>query len=753
MTKEKSLNEILSLKEKIKVLQIEEVRIKNEHNKLSILVDEYKKRFGDLKLSAHSELGVVAIEDDDANVFHHLMNLNGGNNFNKEQTSAIRFDMRKHLRIIAGAGSGKTQTICAKVAYLVLKEKVNERSIVMCTFTAKAKQEMQERVTEFLGGNSQIKVLTFHGWFQKEYKSLIKEYPNLEKYGIAGEIPKNLEENNHDKILRNLIKQFNLYNFDKHEDKSINERLSYWKNMGYSDDDIVNFIAKHFDDKGILENQQLSIVFLNMLKELERIKRKERVINFDDMLVNLKCVLENDTKSLKIIQKKYKYIFIDEFQDINPLQKQIIELICPPDSPNNTTKLIIVGDDDQSIYNFRGAEPRYIKEFDRQYVQTSIELMTNYRSIAPVVHIGNRLITNNQHDRIKKSMVAHKVNQGDCYAKVFQDEQQEANWIAKQVLKLSTDEKQFQDQVGKPNFTKTIVLYPNKNQLKSMIIALQENRIPFVTKADDDLLGIFGINFFKQSFNLLMDIINEETVELKKVFYKRLIQNICSYYYIPFATSAEIISDENNYSPEKLTDFICNKKKVSNKERSDIKSIFQGINEFTKTEELDIKAFVTFLVKTPKVKKELIGEEKDWLIKEIRNVTTLKEIIINYKAADKLKKEMTNKLREYDNNNYNAVYLLTIHLSKGLGYKNVFVKGIYKNSLPDHRAVEKNSIEIQPLIEQASPPTTIEEQRRLMYVALTRAKENLYVTYPRTVNGKPTIVSQFIKEFNIEVIE
>lgn len=754
---EKLLNQVSELEKKIEKLLEDQISNKEEQKSLNLIVREYKSRFGTIKPSINLDSGIVGITDEDANVFHHLVSLNGGNEFNKDQVNAIRFDMKTHLRIIAGAGSGKTQTICAKAAYLVLKEKVRQRSIVMCTFSAKAKQEMEERVTEFLGGNSQIGVLTFHGWFQKEYNSLIQKYPHLESYGIAGEVPKkNSEEENHEQILNRLIKQFSLYNFDKYEDKNIKDRISYWRNMGYTDSDIISFIERHFDDKEILKGRQLSVVFSEMLSELEKIKRETRVINFDDMLFNLKCVLENDSNALKMMQSKYKYIFIDEFQDINPLQKQVIELICPPDSKGsaaNSTKLIIVGDDDQSIYFFRGAEPRYIKEFDTQYNQTSIELMTNYRSIAPVVHVGNTLITNNQHDRIQKSMVPHKNNKGDCYVKVFHDEQQEASWIAKQVLKLAVAEKPFQDQIGKPNFTETIMLYPNKNQLKSMIIALQENRIPFVTKADDDLLGVFGINFFKQTFNQMMDIINAETRELEMEFYKKFIINICSYYYISFAKSTSFVSSNANCYPDKIAEFICSSNKyIKQSEATPIKKAFEGIKKLMTTNDLDIKSFVAWLVKTPKVKKDLIDEEKDWLLKEIGIVNTLQELINKYKIAVKLKEDMSDRLREYNNNNYNALCLLTIHSSKGLGYKNVFVKGIYKNSLPDYRAVEKNTVDLQPLIEQASPPTTMEEQRRLMYVAFTRAKENLYVTYPRAVNDKPTIVSQFINESNIEVI-
>ncbi|MFM2490199.1 UvrD-helicase domain-containing protein [Enterococcus avium] len=152
-----------------------------------------------------------------------------------------------------------------------------------------------------------------------------------------------------------MIKKYRLYNFDKFEERPIVSRISYWRNMGYSDQEMVDFVAQHFDQEELLLNQKLSVVFQQFLAELELLKKKEQFINFDDMLYNLKLILENDRAARAFLQEKYRYIFIDEFQDINPLQKQIVALICPPDKiaeEKNSGKLIIVGDDDQSIYYF-----------------------------------------------------------------------------------------------------------------------------------------------------------------------------------------------------------------------------------------------------------------------------------------------------------------------------------------------------------------------------------------------------------------
>lgn len=739
-------------------LQIRELNTKlnnkkNENMYLGSILNEYKIRFGDIDDIAKTKvIEDVSPTDADANIIDQLVKSNGGNVFSKDQLKAIRFDMHNHLRIIAGAGSGKTQTICAKAAYLVLRENVKESSIMMCTFSKKAKLEMQNRVSDYLRGNSKIPVHTFHGWFLTEYNSLIKDYPHLTSIGIHGNVDEKIYEN----IVWNLIKKYNLYNFDKNGEKTILERLSYWINMGFENNDIINFVKKHFDDCNFLKNKKLSEVFMDFLLDLDKQKRVEGIITFDDMLCNLKLVLQTDSKALKDIQNKYKYIFIDEFQDINPLQKQIIELICPPDKNQksvNACKLIIVGDDDQSIYYFRGAEPKYIKEFDEEYQQTSIELMKNYRSDAPIVQAGNRLIVHNSQDRLEKSMIPNKnIMHNDCYIKGFDSEEEEADWIVSKAIELAIKEKPFQKKLNQPNYTETLILYPTKMQLRSLIRSLDTKNIPFVTKPNDDLLGIFGLSFFKQYFKLLIEISDTKDKTEKVFIYKQLVQNFCSFYYISFADSTFFTETDNSYSTENIVLFITEKKSIKEKEQESIKTFFDELMNFIKTNNLKLITFIRCLISTPKFIKELSEEERIWLEREVQSANNWKNLVDQYKKSVILKTTMEKRLKDYDENKYNALYLLTIHASKGLGKKNVFVKGVYNNSLPDYRAQKKSSFDIVSLVEQASPPTTIEEQRRLMYVAITRAKENLYITYPKVVNNKPTVMSPFIKESNIKII-
>jgi DNA helicase-2/ATP-dependent DNA helicase PcrA len=168
---------------------------------------------------------------------------------------------------------------------------------------------------------------------------------------------------------------------------------------------------------------------------------------------------------------------------------------------------------------------------------------------------------------------------------------------------------------------------------------------------------------------------------------------------------------------------------------------------------LELAELAEALLATPKFKKELSDEESDWLRKELTAAKDWPGLLEAYQQASEQNQSMKKRLQDYDQEKLNAVYLLSIHASKGLGKKTVFIKGVYQDALPNHHTVEKAECDLQRAKEEAAPPTTMEEQRRLMYVALTRAKENLYVTYPKTVNNKTVTASPFLKEAGLPLKE
>lgn len=689
----------------------------------------------------------------DQDTLQQLVAQNGGHPFSEDQLAAIRFPMQTHLRIIAGAGSGKTQTICAKAAYLVLENSVDPKTIMMCTFSRKAKLEMEARVNHYLGGYARISVQTFHGWFNAEYNELIRQFPAAKQWGIIGTI----DEEHYYQTVNQLIKKYRLYNFDKFEERPIVSRISYWRNMGYSDQEMVDFVAQHFDQEELLLNQKLSVVFQQFLAELELLKKKEQFINFDDMLYNLKLILENDEVARNSLQEKYRYIFIDEFQDINPLQKQIVALICPPDKSGeekNSGKLIIVGDDDQSIYYFRGAEPSYIKAFEQEYQQTSLKLMTNYRSEAPIVEAGNRLIQHNAHDRLEKTMTASNTTAThDCYAIGFSDDEEEAAWIGRKIQELA---KNTPLKDGSPDYRETMVLYPTRVQLRSLLKQLKKQKIPFVTPTNDDLLGIFGLPLFKTLFQQLDMLAAATTIQQKNEALKKIIQQYAFYHFIKFGASAtfsEELFNQNKFKINDLVAFLVSERKLSQAAQNQAKQFFKQIYLFYQGKQLELAPLSAALLATPKFKKELSEEEAGWLNKELTAAGDWPGLLAAYQQASEQNQGMKKRLNDYDQDKLNAVYLLSIHASKGLGKKNIFIKGVYQDALPNHHTVKKAECDLKKAKEEAAPPTTIEEQRRLMYVAITRAKENLYVTYPKTVNNKATEPSPFLKEAGLPLKE
>lgn len=689
----------------------------------------------------------------DSTTLQQLITKNGGHPFSPEQMAAIRFPMNTHLRIIAGAGSGKTQTICAKAAYLVLEKAIEPKAIMMCTFSRKAKLEMEARVNQYLAGQARLKVQTFHSWFHAEYNELVRQQPGLKQWGIEGVI----DEEQYFQTINHLVKKYRLYNFDKFEERTIASRISYWRNLGYSDQEMVRFVAKYFDEKELLPNQKLSVVFQQFLAELGQTKKVQQFITFDDMLFNLKLILENDAVARQTLQAKYKYIFIDEFQDINPLQKQIVALISPPDQENpqkTSCKLIIVGDDDQSIYYFRGAEPRYIKEFEQEYRQTSLKLMTNYRSDQPIVEVGNRLIHYNAHDRLEKTMIANKrTTQHDCYSIGFLDDEVEAEWIGKKIKELA-QKTPLAD--GTADYRDTMVLYPTRVQLRSLLKQLTQQKIPFVTPSNDDLLGVFGLPLFKTLFQQFQLLDSATLLQEKNEALKKIIQQYAFFHYIKFGTSAkfsEELFSKNKFKINDLVAFLVEERKLTVAAQTQAKQFFKQIYRFYQNKQLNLVELAETLVATPKFKKDLSEEELDWLCKELSAAEDWAGLSAAYQQASQQNQGMKQRLNDYDQEKLNAVYLLSIHASKGLGKKNIFIKGVYQGALPNHHTVKKADCDLQKAKEEAAPPTTLEEQRRLMYVAITRAKENLYVTFPKSVNNKMTELSPFLTEAGLPIKE
>ncbi|MDM5338492.1 ATP-dependent helicase [Fictibacillus enclensis] len=736
-----AIKNINNLNDTIAMAELEIKAQNKEIQEKEKLITAYNKFYGDvIDLDRKGNKGLSEL-DQDKSFFDFLKPKNDNNHFNDDQVEAIRYNMKKNLRIIAGAGSGKTQTICAKAAYLIMMENVKQDKIAMFTFTNKAASEMQTRVNEFLDEEeSKVVVGTFNGIFASLYNEVKRKFPYVERIGIEGE-DVNDGQRKYNRLLNGLIRKYGLKPLNEGE-KPLKEKIGYWTNMGFTSDEMTKFVKKHFDDLEPNSDNPLSLRFSNMMTEFNEQRKTERIMIFDDQIVNLLKVLQQDDAAREYLQQRFDYIFIDEFQDTNPLQMDIIKLLCPPDK-KDAAKLIIVGDDDQSIYYFRGAEPKFIKEFAKNYSTHTLTLMTNYRSIESIVKAGNRIITHNAKERIKKSMTPFHYKNGDCYIKGLSNPAEEANWIINHAIKIGTNEQQEVD------YSKSVVLYRSNTQLKTLLQQLERSEIPFVIETNEDLMGIFNIDGFKQAFYDWVKFINEEQSNL--VDWNMILKRTANAFYRNNKDIAEFQRGKGYIKPSDAAEFICSSSKYEKNKKMIVEYLnilFQLKMDKGGSFKALIKTFLTF----PVVERQLTKEEKKWIEMESEEFDSWESMMQRYSQMKKKKDEMKKKIEDYHNGKYNALYLLTIHKSKGLSFENVFLIGLYEKGLPSKRAIKKpNKTELKKHIEQADPPTTIEEERRLMYVAVTRPKKNLYITFPKTINDKPVKSSVFIKEIRLPI--
>ncbi|GMX67457.1 ATP-dependent helicase [Paenibacillus elgii] len=729
--------------------------LEEDKNQCAKALEQYQTRYGMLSQFIRSSDNGVSASDTDATFFEEIEKIKG-NPFNNNQVEAIRYDMKKHLQIIAGAGSGKTETICAKVAYLIQMRNVDPKRICMVTFTRKAADEMKERVNQFLGTESDVNVNTFHGMFMGLFNNLEKQSELYRSIGVQGDDPKE-GENLYKEELNKLISQFKLHKFNKLNDKSIFERIGYWINMGYSTEDMVRFVEKHFDSTEEKPDQSISLRFSLLMEHLYDIRKSNNIVVYDDFLQNLYTALNEYESAREYVRNRFDYIFIDEFQDINPLQMETIQLICPP--YNASAKLIIVGDDDQSIYAFRGSNPNYIKDFSQTYDTKDLKLMTNYRSKSNIVAAGNAVIIENKDDRIPKSMDAFQSEHGHAVIVAAPDELKEAHWILSRVEEIAENEIPFEidGRVDKNNYTSSVVLYRAKGQLQSMYQALDARGIPYVIEKLDDVMGIFSIRYFHGAFKLWVELLNSEGN--KRSHWMQIFNNLFSCFFISKNTSEKWIASIN-YKNKDMTELINEAIKFIKVEQpkkdKEINAAIQYLKlllDLKQKKDVNLKKFIEQYLELPKIKQNINDEEKEWIVKEIEQFKIWAELYGFYERMEERKAKMKENLEKYHKGEYNALYFLTIHRSKGLAFKNVFVIGVYDGGLPSSRAVKLEDVDLEECREKAEPPTTVEEERRLMYVAVTRAKKNVYVTFPKKVMNRIANRSVFLKELNLEIID
>lgn len=384
------------------------------------------------------------------------------------------------------------------------------------------------------------------------------------------------------------------------------------------------------------------------------------------------------------------------------------------------------------------------------YDTHTIELMMNYRSKQNIVQAGNRVIVSNAHDRIEKSMAPFHKTEGDAFIWAAADQVDEANWIITRAQKLGEERPfEFKDKVEPVNYTVSTILYRSVGQLQSVYQVLDNRGIPYVIENNADVMGIFNISELRSAFGIWLDLMKANA--LAQSSWRPLLLNIASAYYIKSQEVNHFLV-QNDFSnvQQLLQEFVGYVK--NHKKRNDVALLgnyLNGIFKLIRKNPVEVLEFIEPLLLFPKNKKNLSKEETDWIRQECTTYKSWQDLMAYHQRLEEKRNNMKKHLELYHKGEYNALYFLTIHKSKGLAFNNVFVIGVNDGALPSRRAVPLSSVDMNECKEKAEPPTTHEEERRLMYVAATRAKNNLYVTFPKTIQDKPSKRSIFIKELRM----
>ena len=641
---------------------------------------------------------------------------------NEEQREAVLYN-EGPLLIIAGAGSGKTRAITYKVAYLV-ESGVNPQNILAITFTNKAATEMKERVESLLGsGSKQVFISTFHKFCGRILRVFIESIGYNRNFSIY-------DTDDQKRLLNKIIKELG-YDDKKVKAKAASNRISYCKNHDIS-----------IDKYKKSAKSEMEKIYARCFEEYDKRMFENNALDFDDMLLLTVRVLKENDNIRKQLANKFKYILVDEYQDTNLVQFEIVKLL----TMDGDNKLTVVGDDDQSIYKFRGADIRNILEFENVFNNAKvIKLTQNYRSTNNILNVANSVIKNNVGRKDKKLWSEN----GDGTKVVFteyEDDSKEAYSIISDIKK-------------KNDYKNTAVLYRTNAQSRKFEEMCVSFSVPYT------LVG--GVNFYerreiKDVLAYMHILVNpSDTNSLFRVINvpKRGIGESTLAKILEYAGNNNLIPLEAVFNYDKLD--------VSSKVKEKIKSFVDLIVMLRSENEIDIiidkllkNCYEEYLI-------DEYGEEegKDRLenIYELRNkAITFKETYPLNADNDILKDLATNMsahviledflyeialVSDIDelNESEDKLTLMSLHASKGLEYDNIYLTGMNEGIFPSYQSITSDDSNSE-----------VEEERRLCYVGITRAKKCLYLSSARRRmhNGSYNtyLVSRFVDEIDDDLI-
>ena len=614
-----------------------------------------------------------------------------------EQQLQVVLETERPLLVLAGAGSGKTRSLIYRCAWLIKEKKVPPKNILMVTFTNKAAKELQERLQNILGYSVQnLWVGTFHHICTRILRNEASFLPFRQNFSIY-------DENNQLSLLKKIYKEHSL-DRERFPLQPVLNRISSYKNRLLLPEDL-----NEYNLEISMENYKLDRSVPKIYELYQQNLLMNNALDFDDLLLYTAKLLQNNELVRKKYQQQFQYVMIDEYQDTNYAQFEIVHQIAAEHQ-----RICVVGDDDQAIYSFRGATIRNILEFEKDYADAiAIRLEQNYRSTSHILELANAIILNNRH-RHSKTLWSEL---GEGYKPelfVYEDDMEEANKTADLILQLHEE--------GIP-FREIAILYRTNAQSRVFEYACLQRNIPYTIvgtvhfyqrKEIRDLLAYLTVIFNPSDNNSLLRIINEPPRGIGSVSINRLME-FASQNHLSLYQTIQNVQAIQSIQPgikkkiaefaEKLEDW---HRKAENTPVLDlVKEVIDSldlINHYKNSKDpaeiSRVENLIEFVSSVSEFSERWIEEyDKSPLLEDFLPFVALQTDIdrVN-EAAD-------------------TVYLMTLHNAKGLEFECVFITGLEQELLPHLRSMNSKY--------------SIEEERRLLYVGVTRAKSRLFLSYAK----------------------
>ena len=589
------------------------------------------------------------------------------------------------LLILAGAGSGKTSTMTHRIAYLV-EQGVSPYNILAVTFTNKAAKEMRERVEALIGTFEGMWVITFHSMCLR----ILRKHCGLIGYDSNFVVYDGTDQKT---LVKNIIKDLNL------DEKK------------YSPNYFLAAISKN-KEKAITPEKMLSTlggdpvgrVVHKVYEEYEKALRKNNAMDFDDLLLNAYRIFEMSEEVLLEYQNRFHYIMVDEYQDTNHIQYLIVKMLAEA-----RRNICVVGDDDQCIYEWRGADIRNILDFEKDFPETKIvKLEQNYRSTANIIEGAHSVIRNNKGRKDKKLWTEKEAGSKISY-QVLDDEKAEANYIASQIDLLHHGDRDYSD---------IAILYRVNAQSQALERALGFRGIPYRVLAG---LRFYDRKEIKDALAYMRLVTNpKDSLSLERVINvpKRGIGQTTVGKLVTLAK----IEDRSLFDVLRDEEAIGG---LSAKTSAAVMNFVEVIETIrNERENLKVSDVYDLLLQKSGYMQSLIDENTIEAESRVENLLEFKSVIYSYEqenpniTLDEFM-ESVSLIAEVDNHDpsEDSVTLMTLHAAKGLEFPVVFIPGMEEGLFPGARAFDSLD--------------GLEEERRLCYVGMTRAKEKLFMTGAR----------------------